>query len=101
MCSAFGSYHASVVATAGNLVAKLTYGASREKAAEYFERAIDLAPALPAVYAEYAKGLLLLKDKKATREAVDLLVKGAALTPQDAMEELDIRYCQTTLAHLN
>lgn len=89
----YGSYHASVVSAVGSMVAKLTWGASRDKAIGHFEKAQALAPDLPATHLEYGKGLMLLKDKKARQ----WFASGAALTPADAMEELDVRLCRTLL----
>jgi hypothetical protein len=89
----YGSYHASVVAAVGSMVAKLTWGASRDKAVDHFEKAYALAPCLPATHLEFGKGLMLLKDKKARQ----WFASGAALTPADAMEELDVRLCRTLL----
>lgn len=92
----YGSYHASVVSAVGSMVAKLTWGATRDKAIEHFEKAQTLAPFLPATHLEYGKGLMLLKDRKARQ----WFASGAELTPADAMEALDVRLCRTLLAGL-
>jgi hypothetical protein len=86
----YGSYHASVVSAVGSMVARLTWGASRDKAIEHFERAHALAPHLPATHLEFGKGLAMLKDKGAKK----WFASGAALVPADAMEELDVRMCR-------
>lgn len=87
---AFGVYHAAIVSQVGSLVARLTYGASREAAIEHFEQALKLAPHSAIARLEYADALLLL-DQRADRDRVRTLYHEAALSkPMDAMEALDV-----------
>lgn len=88
-----GAFHASVVGTAGALVAKLTFGASKEKAYHHFEAAMKYAPHLPVTYIEYGRGLLLLEGKKGQAKAQSFFEKAATLPVMDAMEELDVKQC--------
>jgi len=87
---ALGLYHAEIVAKLGSVVASLTYGASREGAAEHFEHALKLAPASPIVLMEFANGLLLLDKAANEKRALALYEKAGACEPLDEMERLDV-----------
>jgi tetratricopeptide (TPR) repeat protein len=94
---ALGLYHAEIVAKIGQLLAGLTYQASREAALEHFQRAIKLLPKSPIAHIEYANGLLLL-DPSANRErARQLLELAAGIQPADAMEQHDVERAQRGL----
>lgn len=87
--TALGVYHAEIVGKLGSLAARLTYGASGEKAIEHFKKALKLDPHAPVVKVEYAKALYRL-DEKAYGDEIEALLKEAAeREPADAMEWLD------------
>lgn len=87
---AFGLYHAEILHQLGALAGRLTYGASSEAAHEHFRRAARLAPALPIVHLEHARGLLLLDAKRYREEALSLYRRAAECEPRDAREALDV-----------
>jgi tetratricopeptide (TPR) repeat protein len=87
--TALGVYHAEIVGKLGSLAARLTYGASGEKAIEHFKKALKLDPDAPVVKVEYAKALHRL-DQDAYADQIDALLTAAAeCEPADAMEWLD------------
>jgi tetratricopeptide (TPR) repeat protein len=97
---ALGLYHAEIVAKLGVLAARLTYGASAAAALRCFDRAIELTPDSPIAMLEFARGLLLL-DASAHRErALELLKRAVDCEVEDAMERLDAKEAQRTLAAL-
>ncbi len=91
---ALGLYHAELIGKLGGLAAALTYGASRDKAMEHFQRALKLAPGSPIVHIEYANGLLLLDSKNGRAQAEKLYAEAASCKPLDAMEQLDAERAQ-------
>ncbi len=91
---ALGLFHAELIGKLGGLAASFTYGASKDKAFEHFKRALKLAPASPIVHIEYANGLLLLDPARGREQAEELYAEAAALTPIDAMEQLDVARAQ-------
>jgi len=91
---ALGLYHAELIGKLGGLAAALTYGASKDKALEHFQRALKLAPASPIAHIEYANGLLLIDPAGGRGPAEKLYAEAAALTPLDAMEQLDVERAQ-------
>lgn len=95
---ALGLYHAELIGKLGGLAAAFTYGASKDKADEHFQRALKLAPASPIVRIEYANGLLLLDPKNGRARAEKLYAEAAALKPLDAMEQLDVERAQLGVA---
>ncbi len=95
---ALGLYHAELIGKLGGLAAALTYGASKDKAFEHFQRAMKLAPESPIVHIEYANGLLLLDPAGGRGPAEKLYAEAAALTPHDAMEQLDVERAQHGVA---
>jgi tetratricopeptide (TPR) repeat protein len=97
---ALGLYHAEIVAKLGVLAARLTYGASAAAALQSFDRAVELTPDSPIAMLEFARGLLLL-DATAHRErALELLERAVDCEAEDAMERLDAKEAQRTLAAL-
>jgi tetratricopeptide (TPR) repeat protein len=87
---AFGSWNAEIVGKVGGMMARLTYGATRDAALEYFQRAIKLNPGSAIARVEYANGLALLFGKERLKDAEKLYAEAAKLKPADAMERLDI-----------
>jgi tetratricopeptide (TPR) repeat protein len=94
---ALGAYHAEVVNKMGTMVARLTYGASREVAVKHFETALKLLPNSAIVRIEYANALVLLFGDKRMDEAIDLYEKAATATPVEAMERLDVELAKSEL----
>lgn len=94
---ALGAYHAEVVDKMGGMVAKLTYGASRELAVKHFEAALKLMPDSAIARIEYANALVMLFGDKRMDDAVDLYENAAAATPADAMERLDVELAKSEL----
>ena len=95
--SALGAYHAEVVDKMGAMVAKLTYGATRDLAAKHFETALKLAPDSAIACIEYANALVMLFGDKRMDDAIDLYEKAAAATPVEAMEKLDVELAKAEL----
>lgn len=88
--TAFGAYHAEVLAKVGAIVGRMTYGASKDAALEHYQRALELFPESPIARIEYANGLILLFGKARLGEAEKLYAEAAACAPADAMEALDV-----------
>jgi tetratricopeptide (TPR) repeat protein len=95
--AALGTYHAEVVSKVGGMLARLTYGASREQALEHYERALALHPESAIARTEYANGLLLLFGNGRLDDATRLYVEASELEPCDAMEKLDIEFAKSRL----
>ncbi len=94
---ALGAYHAEVVDKMGAMVAKLTYGASKEVALKHFDAALKLIPGSAIARIEYANALVLLFGDKRMNDAVDFYEQAAAATPADAMEKLDVELAKSEL----
>lgn len=95
---ALGAYHAEVVDKMGAMVAKLTYGASKEVAQKHFERALTLIPDSAIARIEYANGLVMLFGRARMDDAARLYEEAAAATPVEAMERLDVELARSELA---
>ncbi len=95
--AALGTYHAEVVSKVGGMLARLTYGASKEQALEHYDRALALHPQSAIVRIEYANGLLLLFGNRRLDDATRLYVEASKLEPCDAMEKLDIEFAKSRL----
>ena len=95
--AALGTYHAEVVSKVGGMLARLTYGASKEQALEHYDRALALHPESAIARIEYANGLLLLFGNGRLDDATRLYVEASQLTPCDAMEKLDIEFAKSRL----
>lgn len=94
---ALGAYHAEVVDKMGAMVAKLTYGSSKETALRHFDAALKLLPGSAIARIEYANALVLLFGDKRMDDAVDYYEEAAAATPVDAMEKLDTELAKSEL----
>ena len=81
----------------GAMVAKLTFGASRELAVKHFETALKLTPDSAIACIEFANALVMLFGDKRMDEAIDLYEKAAAATPVEAMERLDVELAKSEL----
>jgi tetratricopeptide (TPR) repeat protein len=94
---ALGTYHAEVVSKVGGMLAGLTYGASKDRALEHYERSLALHPRSAIVRIEYANGLLLLFGNRRLDDATRLYVEASKLEPCDAMEKLDVELAKSRL----
>ena len=56
--TAYGAYQAEVIDKVGGIVAGMTYGAKKDSALEYFQKALKLFPESPIAHIEYANGLM-------------------------------------------
>ena len=95
--SALGAYHAEVVDKMGAMVAKLTFGASKELAVKHFEAALKLTPDSAIACIEYANALVMLYGDQRMDEAIDLYEKAASAIPVEAMEKLDVELAKAEL----
>ena len=80
------AWHAEA-STRGGFMASALYGASRARALEHYERALELAPDEKIVLVEYAYGLLLLDDENRER-ARDLLARAVRIPSEDAHDRI-------------
>lgn len=83
-----GGWNGELVTAAGGFLAKLFYGASRQRMTAAFARAMTLAPDNPAIRVEYAKVLLRLDADRYAEEARALLAAASAMHPANAFEAL-------------
>jgi tetratricopeptide (TPR) repeat protein len=95
--TAFGSYQSEVINKVGGIVAGLTYGAKKDSAVEYFEKAIKLFPESAIARIEYGNGLIMLFGKGKIADATKLYEQAAAQKPLDAMERLDVELAKSEL----
>lgn len=95
---ALGAYHANVVNKVGGLVARLTYGATKEAAVEHFESAMTFNPGSAIGRIEFANGLAMLFGKAKLGEATKLYEEAAEAEPADAMEWLDVELAKSEIA---
>jgi tetratricopeptide (TPR) repeat protein len=91
---ALGSYHAEVVSKVGAMLAKLTYGASKEDALKHFALARKLLPDSAIARIEEANGLVMLFGKAKLAEAEKLYEEAARCKPADAMQRLDAEHAR-------
>ncbi|TVP57779.1 MAG: hypothetical protein EA349_05845 [Halomonadaceae bacterium] len=99
--SLLGGVHGGIVDKAGGLLARMTFGAREKYMVEYFDQALSLNPQYPALYYEYARGLINISGRSGRRQAQELLETGAGMTPRSAEEALQIQACKELLATLN
>jgi hypothetical protein len=91
---ALGSYHAEVVSKVGAMLAKLTYGASKEEALKHFALARKLLPDSAIARIEEGNGLVMLFGKAKLAEAEKLYEEAARCKPADAMQKLDAEHAR-------
>jgi tetratricopeptide (TPR) repeat protein len=94
---ALGAYHANVVSKMGALAGRLTFGASKEAAAEHFEKAVKLNPDSAIAKIEFANGLAMLFGKSRLADAMRLYDEAAGIEPADAMEKLDVELAKAEI----
>jgi hypothetical protein len=91
---ALGAYHAEVVSKVGGMLARLTYGASREEALQHFSLARKLLPDSAIGRIEEANGLVMLFGKAKLADAEKLYKEAARCAPADAMQKLDAEHAR-------
>ena len=91
---ALGAYHAEIVSKVGGMLAKLTYGASKEEALRHFALARKLLPDSAIVRIEEANGLVMLFGKAKLAEAEKLYKEAARCKAADAMQKLDAEHAR-------
>ena len=95
--TAFGSYHAEIVAKVGALIGGMTYGAKKDSALEHYQKALKLNPDSAIARIEYGNGLILLMGKGQIGEATKLYEQAVKCKPADAMERLDVELARSEL----
>lgn len=95
-----GGVHAGIVEKAGGFLAKVTFGASKGRMEDYFDRALELNDNYAGLYYEYARALIKVEGRDGRKKARKLLQKGATLSPRHAEEALQVQACQQMLADL-
>lgn len=94
---AYGAYQAEVIDKIGGIVASVTYGAKKDSALDYFQKALKLNPDSAIARIEYANGLIMMFGKTRLDEATKLYEDAAALKPADAMERFDVERAKAEL----
>ena len=95
--TAFGVYHAEIVAKVGGMLAKLTYGANAGDAEKHLKQALKLTPESPIAWIEYGNALMLMHGDKREDDAAEAYDKAARHKPRDAMEALDAAWAKAQL----
>jgi hypothetical protein len=91
---ALGAYHAEIVSKVGGMLAKMTYGASKEEAVRQFALARKLIPDSAIARIEEANALVLLFGKSKLAEAEKLYAEAAKCPAADAMQRLDAEHAR-------
>jgi hypothetical protein len=91
---ALGAYHAEIVNKVGGVLARLTYGATKEEAVRHFAIARKLLPDSAIARIEEANGLAMLFGKSKLDVAEKLYKEAAACEPADAMQKLDAEHAR-------
>ena len=76
------------------MLAKLTYGASKEEALKHFALARKLLPDSAIARIEEANGLVMLFGKAKLAESEQLYAEAAKCAPADAMQRLDAEHAR-------
>jgi len=97
---ALGLYHAEIIDKVGKMVARMTYGSTREKAMRHLQRALELNPRPPVTQVEYGNGIFMLFGDERLEEANDCYRRAAQTKPLDAMEKLDQEFAASEVAAL-
>jgi hypothetical protein len=79
------------------MVAKLTYGASREVAVKHFDTALKLTPDSAIAASSMPTRWSCCSATSRMDDAVELYEKAAAATPVEAMERLDVELAKSEL----
>lgn len=92
-----GAFHAEVIDKIGEMIGKMTYGASRETGLRMFREGLRLHPSSPLGLLEAGHGLLMLQGDQAREEVSRLYAQALACQPQDAIEALVLQRVQAEL----
>ncbi|RFA31006.1 hypothetical protein CAI21_03270 [Alkalilimnicola ehrlichii] len=84
-----GGYHTEVIDRVGGMLARMTYGARRDTAREYFERTLAIDPELIQARVEYAEALLRLYGDRHADEAKAQLEHALSIEPKNAEDYLE------------
>jgi len=95
---ALGAYNAEIIDKVGGMVGSLTYGVSKDKSVQHYERALELLPNSAIAKIEYGNGMLMLFGNKKVKDATKLYEEAAESTPADAMEALDVAFAKSELS---
>ena len=95
--TAVGLYHSEIINKVGKLIGSMTYGASADTALEHFQTALSLTPEAPIAHIEYGNGLYMLYSDRRLDDVTDAYIAASELTPNDAMEKLDIELALSEL----
>ena len=95
--TAVGLYHSEIIDKVGKLIGSMTYGASADTALEHFQTALSLTPEAPIAHIEYGNGLYMLYSDRRLDDVTDAYIAASELTPNDAMEKLDIELALSEL----
>ncbi|QDL53415.1 hypothetical protein [Rhodoferax aquaticus] len=95
---AMGTFHAEVIDKVGVLIGHMTYGAKKDTCLQLFKRGLTLAPRSRIGLIEYANALVMLEGEDRLADATRLYEQSAALTPNDALEHLDVEMAKAELA---
>ncbi len=74
-------FDAEAINNAGSVASKLLYGASKQRARKYFQRALEHAPGYSALLLEYGKACLYICPRK-QREQGYVVLQGLAELPE-------------------
>jgi hypothetical protein len=95
-----GGIDANVIRRVGKLLGSMSLNVHAFDAEMAFRESIQLVPDMAILRYEYANSLLYTNGRESWPEAQKQLQIAAGLTPQDAMEALDIAYAKKHLALL-
>ncbi|MYA18247.1 MAG: hypothetical protein F4Z28_16540 [Gammaproteobacteria bacterium] len=84
----FASWHADVVAGFGRMLARMTYGATVQKAMDNYERTLELAPEEKVAYYEFARGLSAVGGRKERTRVRELLNQALALPVRNDFDRI-------------
>lgn len=78
-------------------VARITFGATREKCYDIFEGVIKEAPNLPLPTMQYGRSILMIEGDKKGKRGIDYIRQASAKRPRDVMEKLDATFAKSLL----
>ncbi|SEO96577.1 tetratricopeptide repeat protein [Aquisalimonas asiatica] len=85
----YGGYHTELVDRVGGALARLTYGANRDEAVSWFEKALEEDPDLVMARTEYGEALLRLDRDGNWDAAMAQLERALDTEPRDADDALE------------
>ena len=82
-----GAWHVEGIKE-GGFMARVTLGASKKTGAEHYERGLELDPESKVVVYEYARGLLMLNERKNRERAREMFTRALEIPPTNAAGRL-------------